>query len=79
MTKKEMDYFICDWAGKVLEIVGVLGAIAVMCFDYLARGIAGDFGWAQFLGVIFFVTLSLFGSKVDSFLGSVKEVLKEYL
>jgi hypothetical protein len=82
LAKEEQ--FIMSWAGRIMEWVGIAGAVVTffVCFffDRLAGRLIMDFGWAQLLGLfggtIFFTALALFGVAVDRFLGTVKELLK---
>ena len=73
---KQEEQFIMDWAGKVLEGVGISGAVFTLFFDQIARGAPVQYGWLQILGIIMFIALALFGVMVDSFLRTVKELLK---
>ena len=81
---RKEEEIIMLWTGRILEWVGITGAVITffVCFffDRLAGRLIMDFGWAQTLGliggVVFFLFLALFGVAVDRFLGTVKELLK---
>ena len=81
---KTEEQFIMEWTGRILEWVGVAGAVLTffvcLFFDRLAGRLIMTFGWAQLLGLfggtIFFTALALFGVAVDRFLQVVKELLK---
>lgn len=78
MTKLEL--FILNWAGKILEIIGFVGVVFIAEFDYFARGLPiATWGWLQVCGIIFSISLALFGVIVDSFLKTVKKLLHDYL
>lgn len=67
------------YTGKILEAVGVAGAIFTIFFDKIARGLYGPIDWLQMTGIIGFASLAIFGVAVDKFLGDVKEMLEDYL
>ncbi len=73
---KREEIFIMNWAGKILEAIGIGGAVFTLFFDNIARGKPVQYGWIQVLGIIVFVALALFGVAVDRFLQTVKEILK---
>ncbi len=73
---KREEVFIMNWAGKILEWVGVGGAMFTLFFDQIARGAPVKYGWLQCVGIVCFVALGLFGVAVDRFLQIVKEILK---
>lgn len=72
---KQEERFLMDWAGKIVEALGVGGAIFTLYFDQIARGTPFHFGWLQIMGVIGFVALGLFGVALDRFLQTVKDLL----
>ena len=72
-----------EWAlvytGKILQAVGVGGAIFPIFFDKIARGIYGPMDWLQMSGIFSFALLAIFGVAVDKFLNDVKVMLESYL
>jgi len=74
---KDQDVFIMNWAGKIVEALGISGAIFTLCFDKIARGYPVEFGWLQIAGTIVFTCIALFGVALDDFLKTVKEILED--
>jgi hypothetical protein len=72
-----------EWAllytGKILEAVGVGGAIFTIFFDKIARGLYQQMDWLQITGIACFALLAIFGVAVDKFLGDVKCMMEDYL
>ena len=68
-----------EWAllytGKILEAVGVAGAIFTIFFDKIARGLYGPIDWLQMSGIVGFALLAIFGVAVDKFLGDVRDII----
>jgi len=73
---KREEVFIMNFAGRLIEFIGIGGAVFTFFFDQIARGKPVHYGWLQVMGVIVFLALALFGVAVDRFLGTVKELLK---
>jgi hypothetical protein len=75
-SMNKIDDFIMLWAGKILMALGIGGAILTASFDQISRGMPFNPGWLQVSGLVVFIALIGFGYLVDSFLATVREMLK---
>jgi peptidoglycan/LPS O-acetylase OafA/YrhL len=73
---KQEERFLMNWAGKIIEVVGISGAIVTIFFDQIARGTTFQWGWLQVLGVLGFACLSFMGVALEKFLQTVKDLLE---
>ncbi len=73
------EQFILDWTGFILMGIGSIGLIFTILFDRIAGRIVMDFGWVQVSGVIFSLSLLIFGVCVEKYLQEIKLILRDYI
>jgi len=76
----KMENFILNWTGAIILGMGGAGLMLTIYFDQIARGErATTWGWLQVAGVIFCVSLVIFGILVEKKLLEIKEILKDWI
>ena len=77
---KKWELAVFMLTGKIVAIVGGMGAVVTIMFDRIARGMPISLGWLQITGIVSFVALAMFGIYADIFLNdTIKPLIHDYL